>query len=451
MYKKYTITFALLCVASVVHAQSVFNTMNTWVREELAASTGISSYFFLLVGGVLASLLPCVYPVYPLTVNFLKGRQSNLGKFAHPLVYYFGLASIYFLFGIFASLTGGVFNEVLRLPVANLLIGILLFVMALATVDLLHLPFFGGQAGSKQQGLAGSFLMGSGAGVLSSACVGPIVVSILLAIASSSSTVTLSMTLSAAFKMLLFGMGVGLPVLLLGVFGLSLPKSGKWMLYIQWIFAILIGYFAFGYLVKALNIWGFEDTTASYLLLSALLFVWAVYRLQSDEVLKQLRMQKSLFALAAVLGFFLMGTQLLVLPAAANRVANNTETNPTNASIQQKGELSWYLDKELVYQQAAQSGKLVFVDFHGDWCTNCKAFQKKTQEDQDLNEALQNAVLYKVYDTSAEFEKYRNDERFPELKIGIPFFLITDADGNVIYKTNDYTKTDEMMLFLEEV
>jgi len=321
--------------------------------------------------------------------------------------------------------------------------------MALATVDLLHLPFFGGQVNSKQQGLAGSFLMGSGAGVLSSACVGPIVVSILLAIASSSSTVTLSMTLSAAFKMLLFGMGVGLPVLLLGVFGLSLPKSGKWMLYVQWIFAILIGYFAFGYLVKALNIWGFEDTTASYLLLSALLFVWAVYRLQSDEVLKQLRMQKSLFALAAVLGFFLMGTQLLVLPAAANRVANNTETNPTNASIQQKGELSWYLDKELAYQQAAQSGKLVFVDFHGDWCTNCKAFQKKTQEDQDLNEALQNAVLYKVYDTSAEFEKYRNDERFPELKIGIPFFLITDAEGNVIYKTSDYTKTDEMMLFLE--
>lgn len=434
------------------HAQSVFDTMNTWVGEELATSSDLGSYFFLLLGGILASLLPCVYPVYPLTVNFLRGRQSSLGKFAHPLVYYIGLAATYLLFGILASLTGGMFNEVLRLPIANLLIGVLLFVMALATVDLLHLPLFGGQMDSKQQGLGGSLLMGAGAGILSSACVGPIVVSILLSIASTSTTVTLGMTLSAAFKMLLFGMGVGLPVLLLGVFGLSLPKSGKWMLYVQWILALLIGYFALGYVVKALNIWGFEDTTASYLVLSALLFVWAVYKLQAKAVVRQLRMQQALFALAAVLGFFLMGSQMIVLPVSAGNAANvNVASSSTVSAIEQKGELSWYLDKGLAYQQAAQSGKLVFVDFHGDWCTNCKAFQKMTQEDKTLNEALQNAVLYKVYDTSAEFEKYRNDERFPELKIGIPFFLITDAEGNVIYKTNDYTRTDEMMLFLEEL
>jgi thiol:disulfide interchange protein DsbD len=67
--------------------------------------------------------------------------------------------------------------------------------------------------------------------------------------------------------------------------------------------------------------------------------------------------------------------------------------------------LSWYLDKHLAYQQAAQSSKLVFVDFHGDWCNNCKAFQQMTQENAQLNQALQNAVLYKVCDTSAEFEK----------------------------------------------
>ncbi|MEK6480461.1 cytochrome c biogenesis protein CcdA [Catalinimonas sp. 4WD22] len=448
MFKKLILTALMLYMLIPVHAQSVFDTMNKWVGEELAASSGIGSYFFLLLGGVLASLLPCVYPVYPLTVNFLRGRQSSLGKFAHPLIYYIGLAAIYFLFGVLASLSGGMFNEVFRLPIANLLIGILLFIMALATVDLLHLPLFGGQVDSKQQGLAGSFLMGAGAGMLSSACVGPIVVSILLAIASSSTIVTLGMTLSAAFKMLLFGMGVGLPVLLLGVFGLGLPKSGKWMLYVQWIFALLIGYFALGYVVKALNIWGFEDTTATYLVLSALLFVWAIYKLQADSAMKQLRMQKSLFALAAVLGFFLMGSQMLVLPVSAGKAGNDAAIASTS-SIEQKGALSWYLDKELAYQQAAQSGKLVFVDFHGDWCTNCKAFQKMTQEDKALNEALQNAVLYKVYDTSAEFEKYRNDERFPELKIGIPFFLITDAEGNVIYKTNDYTKTEEMMLFLE--
>jgi thiol:disulfide interchange protein DsbD len=58
-------------------------------------------------------------------------------------------------------------------------------------------------------------------------------------------------------------------------------------------------------------------------------------------------------------------------------------------------------------------------------------------------------VLYKVYDTSLAFEAYKADPRFPELKVGIPFFIITDAAGNVLYKTSDYTQTDEMILFLD--
>jgi len=42
-----------------------------------------------------------------------------------------------------------------------------------------------------------------------------------------------------------------------------------------------------------------------------------------------------------------------------------------------------------------------------------------------------------------------SDKRFPELKIGLPFFIITDSDENLIFKTNDYTQTKNMMLFLE--
>jgi thioredoxin:protein disulfide reductase len=58
-------------------------------------------------------------------------------------------------------------------------------------------------------------------------------------------------------------------------------------------------------------------------------------------------------------------------------------------------------------------------------------------------------VLLKVYDSSDLFKEYRNDPRFPELKVGLPFFLITDTQGNLLYKTNDYLKTEEMQLFLE--
>lgn len=446
--KKFFFVLILSTINVIANAQSVFDQMNNWVGSQLAESSGFGSYFFLFLGGVMASLLPCVYPVYPLTVNFLRNRKSKLGKFAHPMAYYLGLASIYFLFGIIASLTGGAFNEILRLPVANLSIGILLLMMALATVDYLHLPLFGGQIDSENLGLGGTVLMGAGAGLLSSACVGPIVVSILVAIVSGSNAITFGLAATAAIKMLLFGLGVGIPVLLLGVFGLALPKSGKWMLYVQWVFAGLIGYFGYGYLVKGMNGLGISDGVSFYIFVGTVLLFLAAFNLQSQEKSKQQKVKLSLFLLAGVFGFFLIGANVLPTGSSSNSGNTSNPATPSLPNIEQKGALTWYLNKEAAYQKAAETGKLVFIDFHGDWCTNCKAFQKQTQSDTAFNNALQNAILYKVYDTSSEFEKYRNDKRFPELKVGLPFFLITDAKENVIFKTNDFTKTEEMQLFL---
>jgi len=446
--KKFLLVLLFSLVITQVNAQSVFDQMNDWIGAQLTESTGVGTYLFLFLGGVMASLLPCVYPVYPLTVNFLRNRKSKFGKYAHPLTYYLGLAVIFFLFGIIASLTGGAFNEILRLPLANLTIGIMLFIMALATVDYLHLPFLGGQIDSQNQGLGGTFLMGAGAGLLSSACVGPIVVSILVAIASNVSGITVGLAATAAFKMMLFGFGVGVPVLLMGVFGLALPKSGKWMLYVQWIFALLIGYFAYSYLVKGFNGYGISDQQGFYIFLAALLVLLASYNLQNDNRTRQQKVKSSLYLLSGVVGFFLLGAIIISSGTSAGFASTTSVPENSNATIEQKGNLTWYLNKEAAYQKAAETGKLVFIDFHGDWCTNCKAFQKNTLTDQQLNSALQNAVLYKVYDTSVEFEKYRDDPRFAELKVGLPFFLITDAKENVIYKTNDFTKTGEMQLFL---
>lgn len=431
-----------MIVGSALQAQSLFDNMNGWVSQQLTSSSGAESYLFLLLGGILASFLPCVYPIYPLTVNFLRNRTSRSSKFTHPLVYYIGLATMYFSFGIIASLTGGAFNEILRLPLANLTIGALLILMALATVDYLHLPFFGGQIDSGNSGLGGTFIMGAGAGLLSSACVGPIVVSILVSIASNTEAVSVASTLTAAVKMMSFGLGVGVPVLLLGVFGLALPKGGRWMLYFQWLFSILIGYFAYGYLLKGLNGLGFTEQQSVYLSLGAALIALAAYHWQPKTKPKQERAVAAVYTLVGV-----VGAMMILVNSLPTGVATTVGSVASN-NIEQKGDLTWYLNKENAYEKAAETGKLVFVDFHADWCTNCKAFQKKTQTDLALNKALQQPILYKVYDTSPEFEQYRNDPRFPELKVGIPFFLITDAKGNLIYKTSDYTKTDEMILFL---
>lgn len=427
----------------------LFDRLNDWVGAQLAASSGAESFVFLFLGGLLASLLPCVYPLYPITVSILRGRESKLGRYAHPVAYYTGLSGVYFSFGVIAALTGGAFNEVLRLPAANLTVGAVLFALALATVGYLHFPTISADFQPKDRGLSGSIVMGGLAGLLSSACVGPVVVSILVGLAANAEALTVGAALLASAKMLAFGLGVGFPILLIGVLGVSLPRGGRWMVAVQWVFGALIAYFALGYVYKGLGGVGVRDGAAHAVVLGAALLLSAAFLLQRAETPKTERTRNALLALAAATGFLVMARAVVPTPMSAmSMVPGVMAASAQEALVEERGALTWYLDPEAAYAAAKKSGKPVFVDFYGDWCANCKAFEALAESDASLRAALQDAVLLKVYDTSPLFRSYRDDPRFPELRVGLPFFLITNPEGDVLYKTSDFTKTDEMVLFL---
>lgn len=429
------------------YAASLITEMNDWVGNQLLANNNsILSYLFLLVGGLAASLLPCVYPLYPITINILKSRGGENEKILHPIVYFLGIISMYFLFGVIAGTTGGSFNEVLKWPLTNIGIAVILILLGLSSAELLRISIFSGSSGhSQRKGVLGTYLMGLSAGLLSSACVGPVVVSILIGIVSHTSVISFSAILNASLKLLVFGIGVGMPFLIIGVLGAKLPKAGRWMKYVQYVFAGLILYFSYSYLEKGLLGYGFESTTVVTIAVGSLLLVIGAYQLQKSDLFPHQKMRNALYILTTVIG------GLFLFQSIVHRsTAKNPFIDEFSRTIEQKGNLTWFTEKEAAYAEAKKSGKLVFLDFHGNWCTNCKAFQKLTQEDEELNQALQNAVLYKIYDTSEEFKTYRDDPRFPELKVGLPFFVITDTEGNMLYKTNDYLKTEEMILFLTE-
>jgi thiol:disulfide interchange protein DsbD len=441
-----------LGVSSGACAADPLSGMNSWVEGRLAANSGSpSAYLFLFLGGLLASLLPCVYPLYPITASIVKGRAASGGaRWPHPLAYFGGLTIVYGLFGLIAGATGGAFNAVLRLPAVNLGIAIVFLVLALATCGLLHLHLFGGsQMGDKTPGLPGTFVMGMGAGLLSSSCVGPFVVSILIGIASGGAGGSqLGGTLVAAAKMLAFGFGLGFTFLVIGLFGARLPKAGNWMIRVQWVLGALILWFAFVYLEKGLSGYGFESGAIRLVFVGSLLLIFAAYRLQSAETLPGQRTERSLLVLTAVVSALALARGILPNPAVA--VAGQS-TAPSSAGprVEQKGKLTWFLDKESALAEANAQGKPVFVDFFGSWCANCKAFEEMTQTQGELATALAQAVLLKIRDTDPQFKTWQADPRFPELKVGLPFFVIMDAGGNLLYKTSDYTRTDEMALFLE--
>ncbi|HWA33265.1 MAG TPA: cytochrome c biogenesis protein CcdA, partial [Cyclobacteriaceae bacterium] len=264
-------------------AQSGISGMNSWIEHNLAASdTSVTSYFLLFAGGLLASLLPCVYPLYPITANVIRARGSSSSRFAHPLSYFLGLAFIYFIFGIVAAFSGGAFNIVMRLPLTNLIIGVIIIMMGISAAGLIHIPLFGGQTETKNAGIFGTFLLGMGAGLLASSCVGPVVVSVLIGLASGMGDVfSISQATASAFKMLAFGLGLGIPFLLIGVFGARLPKSGKWMTYIQYLLGIVIVYFGWTYIEKALQIYEFNSEAIQLIAVGSLIVIATTFYFQS--------------------------------------------------------------------------------------------------------------------------------------------------------------------------
>jgi thiol:disulfide interchange protein DsbD len=402
----------------------------------------------LFIGGLLASLLPCVYPLYPITATIVRDRGAGGPVWLHPLAYYLGVAFIYSIFGVIASLTGGAFNQVLRFGATNIAIAVVLALLGLTTMGLLHLPFFTPRKLPVGAGVLGTFMMGLSAGLLSSACVGPVVVSVLIGLAAGATGFSPAVTLAAACKMFSFGLGVGLPFLAIGLFGMSLPKSGHWMQKVQVALGLLILYFAFVYLQKGLGVMGFSETSILWIGLALPLLLVCGFCIQDAKVDKYQRTQRALWGLGLVIaaGMICRG----MAPAAPTLAAVASAASCSTETVEVDGNLTWCLDRELAYRKAKEQGRKVFVDFSASWCANCKEFARIAREDAEFNKALSKAVLLKVNESTPLFATYEKDSRFLELRIGLPFFIVTDAEGNLIYKTSDYLKTEEMAMFLED-
>ncbi len=428
----------------------MFSELQFFIEQQiLGGGLGFVSLIFLFVGGFLASLLPCVYPLYPITAGILSKRtdQSSQKKWSHPLVYYMGLSSTYFGFGLVAGFTGGAFNTFLRYPETNLFFSYLLFILALTSAELLIIPLFSGnQFSSSKSSYTNSFLLGVGAGLLSSPCVGPVVVTVIVQLISNQAEgIQIISILSSSIKMFFFGLGLGLPFLLIGVFGFALPKSGKWMKIIQFFLSLLILYFSFSYLEKATNIWGI-DSAFSILYFFLWCFVLYLFYLKTNS--ENYPHQRIKSALLNTTLFFLFALFLLHLNSENKRNSAKSESLESISNFEKEihGNLIWYRNEADVWRMAKQSGLPVFVDFYADWCTNCKEFQKLTQKDSRLNVTLKDqAILWKVYDTDPIFETFQENPTYIELKIGLPFFLVLSSDGRFVYKSNDYLDSKGMI------
>lgn len=201
----------------------------------------LTSVMVAFVGGLLASLTPCVYPMIPITAGVIGHANiggSRLRGFLLSLIYVTGMSLAYAALGVFAAATGQFFGAINSSPWAFLVVGNLILFFGLGMLDVIAMPTIAGRFTNKQLGLLGIFLAGISSALVAGPCTTP-VLGTLLAYTASSKNIVLG-------GVLLFVFSLGMGALLLGVgtfssFLTALPRSGSWMVKIKkWLGVLML-------------------------------------------------------------------------------------------------------------------------------------------------------------------------------------------------------------------
>jgi thiol:disulfide interchange protein DsbD len=191
-------------------------------------------YLAAFCGGVLLSFTPCVYPLIPISAGFIgvSAAGSKLKGLFLSLVYVTGVAVTYSILGLIASLTGKFLGAISVNPVTHILVGVIIIIFGLSMLNIFRIPLSAiiKSPKLKKGNYFSALLLGLSSGLVVSPCVTPILGAILAYLATKKN-ILYGMTL-----LLSFAYGMGLILILLGTFStilLSLPKPGKWMVYIN--------------------------------------------------------------------------------------------------------------------------------------------------------------------------------------------------------------------------
>lgn len=292
--------------------------------------------FLIIIGGIALNLTPCVLPMIPITVAVL-GAGTEAKSRRHGLlvgsIYGFAMACTYGALGLVVVLTGTQFGIINSSPVFNLLIAALFIVLSLAMFDILQIDFTRfrrskAPSTSNQGRFITIFLMGIIASLLAGACVAPVVISVVLYAGKLYASGSL---LGLALPFLL-GVGMALPWPFAAA-GLSfLPKPGKWMAVVKYVFGVVI-------------------------LLIALYYGYT-------------------------------GIKLL-----QNNVPNSKESTTHVAT--ESSTLNWHHSLTDGLQEAEAANKPVFIDFWASWCKNCTAMDATTFRNEKVMQQFSQYVLIK--------------------------------------------------------
>ena len=397
------------------------NTDLLQTETNTAADSGSSLFnIFLLgfVGGLLALLTPCVFPMIPLTVSFFtKGAQSRRKGIFNAILYGFFIVLIYMLLSIPFHLIDGLDPSILNMISTNIWLNIFFFVILV----FFSLSFFGFyeitlpsswgtkmDAASDIGGFIGIFFMALTLAIVSFSCTGPILGSLLAG--SLGTAGDPAFQLSAG--MTGFGLALALPFALFALFPNllnTLPKSGGWLNTTKVVLGFLELAFAFKFLSNS-DLVGHWDLLKREVFIGLwiviftglALYLFGKIKFPHDSPLKKrsfLRISFGIFVVAFVV-YLIPGT---FKTPTWNLNALSGFPPPQFYSIYERETdcplgLNCYKDFDEGVQAASEANKPILLDFTGWACVNCRKMEENVWSDPSIYALLKNDyVLISLY------------------------------------------------------
>lgn len=387
----------------------------TWTPVDTSGAEDSQSgslwYIFLggFLGGLLALLTPCVWPMIPLTVSFfLKKSGSRAKSILNASVYGLSIIIIYLLLGLIITLVFGAsaLNELSTNAVFNVFFFLMLVVFAISFFGAFDITLpsswsnhIDSRAGNTT-GFLSIFFMAFTLTLVSFSCTGPIIGTLLVEAA------TMGNMTGPAVGMFGFALALAIPFSLFSLFPSMLkemPKSGGWLNSVK----VVLGFIELALSLKFLSV---ADLTYHWHILDREVFVslWIViFFLLGIYLLGKLRFShdsetKTIGTFRFFLAMISLAFSVYLLPGlwgaplkAISAFAPPLTTQDFN--LYEGGKFIEFDNYDEALSYADEHSMPVFVDFSGFGCTNCRKMETAVFENSEVEKLIQeNFVMVKL-------------------------------------------------------
>ena len=451
------------------------------------SSNGLFSIFFLgFVGGLLALLTPCVFPMIPLTVSFFTKQSKNKKKGVfNAILYGVFIVIIYILLSLPFHFLDNLDPEILNTISTNIWLNMFFFVVLV----FFAFSFFGfyeitlpSSWGNKMDsassigGIVGIFFMALTLAIVSFSCTGPILGSLLAGSLTSDGGAT---QLTAG--MTGFGLALALPFALFALFPSwlnSLPKSGGWLNTTKVVLGFLELALAFKFLSNA-DLVAHWDLLKREVFIGLALYLFAKIKFPHDSPIKKLSFSRISFGVLIISFIIYISPGVLKNPTWNLSLLSGFPPPQFYSIYEQETDcplgLNCYDDFEVGLAAAKETNKPILLDFTGWACVNCRKMEENVWSEPDIYQTLKDDyILISLYvdDNDKELPK---EEQFDFLKpngkvkkietIGDkwstfqvinfknasqPFYVLLSPDLEILNNSQQYTDRDTYYTWLQE-